>query len=100
VFLGAAALAAIGVAASAWTDSVVIAFLGAFVAGLVPWLLGWALPVVPRPLVGIVEALSFQRPLDTFARGVVDTRGLVLFAVVVVVALRLAVHAVERRRWL
>lgn len=99
IFLGSATLAAIGVAASAWSDSVVVAFLGAFLAGLVPWLLGLALPVVPQPLVGLVEALSFQTALDTFARGVIDSRGVALFVAVSVGALRLAVHALERRRW-
>jgi ABC-2 type transport system permease protein len=98
-WLGAAALAAIGVAASAWTDSVVIAFLGAFLLGLVPWLLGFALPVVPLPLVPLVEALSFRTALDTLGRGILDSRAIVLFAGTAAVALRLAVHAVERRRW-
>jgi ABC-2 type transport system permease protein len=99
LWLGSAALAAIGVAASAWTDSVVIAFLGAFLAGLVPWLIGFALPVVPSPLVPLVEAVSFQTVLGTFSKGVIDSRGVVLLVAVTVVALRLAVHAVERRRW-
>ncbi|MEQ1570851.1 MAG: hypothetical protein ABMA64_34800 [Myxococcota bacterium] len=97
--LGAGALAAIGVAASAWTESVVLAFLGAFLLGLVPWLFGSALAVVPTGLVPLVEALSFEPALDAFARGVVDTRGVALFAAVTGAALRLAVHAVERRRW-
>ncbi|MEQ1503765.1 MAG: hypothetical protein ABMB14_16110 [Myxococcota bacterium] len=98
LWLAGAALAAVGVAASAATDSQVVAFLGAFTVGLVPWVVGRALPYVPVALVPAVEALTLDRQLDTLARGVVDLRSVALFAAVIAVGLRVAVHAVEARR--
>jgi ABC-2 type transport system permease protein len=96
--LGAAALAAIGVAASAWTESVVVAFLGAFVVGFVPWLAGFALPLLPSGLVPVVETLSLHSQFERLARGVFDSSSAVFFLAITAFALRLAVHAVQHRR--
>lgn len=96
--LGAAALAAVGVAASACTESVVVAFLGAFVVGFVPWLAGFALPVLPAWLVPIVESLSLQAQFDHLERGVFDSGSALFFVAVTALALRIAVHAVHQRR--
>lgn len=96
--LGAAALAAIGVAASAATDSVVLAFLVAFVVGFGPWLAGFALPVLPPWLVPVVDALSLQAQFAHLERGVFDSGSALFFVAVTALALRIAVHAVHARR--
>ena len=98
LLLGGAALAAVGVAASAATESQVVAFLLALAAGLVPWLVGHALPLVPAPIVGAVELFTFDHHFQNLARGVLDSRSVVFFGAVTAVALRLAVHLVERER--
>ena len=92
------ALAAVGIAASAATDSQVVAFLVALAAGLVPFLVGQALPLLPAALVPAVAALTFDTHFEALSRGVVDSRSVVWFAAVVAVALRLAVHLVDRQR--
>lgn len=97
-WLGAAALAAAGIAASAGTDSQVVAFLVTFAIGLVPWLVGQALPLVPAGAVSVVEQLTFAHHQGNLARGVLDTRSLVAFVAATVVGLRVAVQLVERRR--
>jgi len=98
LLLFGASLAAIGIAASAMTDSQVIAFLVAFVAGVIPFIVGRALPLVPLPLVPLTTALTFDAHFQDLSRGVLDTRSIVLAVAVVVVALRLAVHLVDRQR--
>jgi ABC-2 type transport system permease protein len=98
LLLFGACLAAIGIAASAATDSQVIAFLAALVAGVIPFLVGRALPIVPAPLVPFAAALTFDAHFQDLSRGVLDTRSIVLAAAVVVVALRIAVHLVDRQR--
>lgn len=98
LWLAASALAAVGVAASAWSDSQVVAFLVTLGAGGVPWLLARALPLVGARVAPLVEAFTVEGQLASLARGVVDVRALALFAAVVVVGLRLAVHALDRRR--
>ncbi|MCB9684603.1 MAG: hypothetical protein H6738_04605 [Alphaproteobacteria bacterium] len=98
VGLLASALAAVGIAASAWFDSQVLAYLVALVAGGAPWLVGRALPLVPAPLVPWVERLTAEHHLAELARGVVDPGSFVYFLALAAVALRLAVHRVEHRR--
>jgi ABC-2 type transport system permease protein len=98
VVLPSGALCAVGLAASASTESAVVAFLVPFVAGAVPWLVGRALPLVPLELVWLVEPLSFDHHFDDLARGVLDLRSVAVFLALTAVPLRLAVHLLERRR--
>lgn len=98
VMLGACALCAVGVAASASTESAIVAFLLPFVAGVAPWLVGRALPLVPRDLVWLAEPLSFDYHFDRLARGVIDLRSVAVFAAITIAALRIAVQQLERRR--
>jgi ABC-2 type transport system permease protein len=98
LFLFGACLAAVGIAASALTDSQVIAFLTASVAGLIPFVVGRALPIVPTPWVPLASAITFDAHFQDLSRGVLDTRSIVLAAAVIVVALRIAVQFVDRQR--
>lgn len=98
LLLGGAALAAVGVAASAASESQVVAFLVALGLGVVPWLVGNALPLVPAEHVSWVRWLTFDFHFENLARGVLDTRSVVVAATTTAVALRLAVHALELRR--
>jgi ABC-2 type transport system permease protein len=98
LFLFGACLAAIGIAASASTESQVVAFLAAFVIGVVPFLVGGALPLLPAAFVPFASALTFDAHFQDLSRGVLDTRSIVLAAAVTVVALRVAVHLIDRQR--
>lgn len=98
LLLAGAALAAVGTAASAATHSQVVAFLLALVAGLVPWLVGFALPLVPAAWAPVVQYLTFDYHFSNLARGVIDSRSVVFFASVCLLFLRIAVHALERER--
>lgn len=98
LWLAAGALAAVGIAASAATDSQVVAFLVTFAVGLVPWLVGQALPLVAPGVVSLVEQATFDHHYGNLARGVLDTRSIVAFLAATAVGLRIAVHLVERRR--
>lgn len=96
--LAAGALAAAGVAASALVDSPVSAFLLGLEAGLVPWLVGWLLPLAPTGWVPLLQYLSFDFHFSNLATGVLDSRSVVFFASATVAFLRLATHALERQR--
>jgi ABC-2 type transport system permease protein len=93
-----ATFAAISTAASALTDRQVVAFLVSLLACLLPWLIVYALPLVPLPWVPLFEYLSFEYHFSNLARGVLDTRSLVFFATVIAVALRSAVLVLDLRR--
>lgn len=98
LLLQGAALAAIGVAASALTENQIVAFLLAAVLGLLPWVVGLALPLVPATWVPLVQYLTFDYHFSNLARGVLDTRSLVFYGGVIALGLHAAVSALELRR--
>lgn len=98
LLLFGASLAAVGIAASAATDSQVVAFLVALAAGVVPFLVGAALPLLPPAVVPLAAAITFDSHFQALSRGVIDTRSVVLAGAVTVVALRAAVQLVDRQR--
>lgn len=98
LFLGAGALAAVGVAASAMVSHPVSAYLLALEVGLFPWLLEWVIPLVSPAWIPPLQYLSFDFHFDNLAVGVLDSRSLVFFGSATVLALRVATHALERQR--
>jgi len=53
---------------------------------------------VPDALLPLVQYLSFEVHFNNLARGLVDTRDLAFYGVVIALFLHLAVFALERRR--
>ena len=98
LFLGGSALAAVGTAASAAVDRQASAFLLTLQLALIPWLVGWALPLLPIEWVPIAQYLSFDYHFSNLARGVLDSRSIVFFASITVVFLQLATYFLERQR--
>ena len=94
----AAAYCAIGIAVSAFTKSQILAFLVSMVLCLVPYATGFFLEQVPASWLPIVQQLSFDFHLSSLSRGVLDSRNLVFYFSVVLVALHVAVFALEERR--
>lgn len=92
------ALAAIGTAASSLTSNQIVAFLGALVVSVFPYVTGFFLERVPAGLLPLVQYLSFDYHFNNLARGVIDTRNLVFWASVAAMALHVAVFSLERRR--
>lgn len=92
------ALAAVGIACSAATDSQVLAFLSALGISALPVVVGSALPLVPPAWVGAVALGTFQFHVEHLARGVVDLQSVVFFAAICAVGLRAAILVLEHRR--
>ena len=93
-----AALSAIGIAASASTQSQVISFLLAFGVSVVPFAMGYVLTSVPVDLLPVVQYLSFDYHFSNLAKGVIDSRNLIFYGSVVAFALHFAVFQLEQRR--
>lgn len=100
LLLQAAALAAIGTAASSLTNNQIVAFLGALVISLFPAVLGLFLDRVPVLLLPLAQYVSFGYHFDNMARGVLDTRDFIYWGGVMGLALHTAVWSLERRRLL
>lgn len=99
VLLEGAAMLAIGVLASSWTENQLIAFFasGAMCFGL--WVIGNFLPFVPEGVASVLEWLSFNYHFDSMLRGVIDSRDLIYFLSMIGFSLTLAFRSLESRRW-
>lgn len=99
--LDGAAMLAVGLMASAWTRSQLVAF---FIALVICAFFGWILPLLSQFLfsgwlAAFMDAVSFPHHLESMARGVIDTRDVVFFVSVTAVGLVVSFQALESRRW-
>lgn len=99
LFLQGATMLAIGLLASSWTDSQIVAFFIAIFICLVFWMLDKVLFFVPSSIASIVEWLSFNYHLQSMARGVLDTRDLLFFLSLTGFCLLFSFRSLESRRW-
>lgn len=99
LLLLAAAFLAIGNFCSTLTDNPSVAAVLAFGAILMLWLLGWGGRVVEGPLSDLLLAVSAQTHLVPFAKGVVDSRGVVYFVSVAAYFVFLAGRSLDSLRW-
>lgn len=98
-FLLGATFIAIGLAASAFTRSQIIAFIVAVLVCLSLWLMGKIVPSFPGPLQPIMDFIGVDSHLNNTARGVIDTRDLLYYLTVIAGCLLLAQQALESRKW-
>lgn len=99
VVLFAASATAIGLLFSSLTQSQAIAFFFTIFVLVGNWLLGQLAELVPGTLGTVLTYVSFQKHFEGFSRGLIDTRDVVFFLSVTVVALAIAFRALERRKW-
>ncbi len=97
--LYAAAAVAVGLLISALTESQSIAFFLTFFVLGVFWFLGDLAGEVTGAASNVLHYVSFQSRMGGFMRGLVDTRDVVFFLSVTVLALMVAFRALERRKW-
>ncbi len=99
LILYASAAVAVGLLVSSLTDSQAISFfVTVFVLGL-PFLAGMALGSAPGFLSGVLYYIAFPTRMGGFMRGLIDTRDVVFFLSITVLALVVAFRALERRKW-
>ncbi len=99
--VGSVFLAA-GCFASALTRSQMLAAMISFVLGLSFFLLSFVAGLIPAAARQRIQVLSYFALLDQmrdFARGIVDTRTLVLYLSLTLLFLYLTLRTVESRRW-
>ncbi len=99
ILLSAAAVA-IGLLVSSLTESQAVAFFITFIVLVLLW---WVLGAAGKLVGGwpgeALNYISFERRLDGFTKGLIDTRDLIFFLSIAVLALILAFRALERRKW-
>jgi ABC-2 type transport system permease protein len=97
MLLFTAALAAVGLACSALTESQIVAFIVGFIVCAVLYYVYWLQFFLPASLAPVAEYLSVSFHLDNMARGVIDTRDVIYYLSVAGGALFLAVRTLARR---
>jgi ABC-2 type transport system permease protein len=98
VLFGAAAVS-VGLLISSLTESQVIAFFLTFIVLGLLYMLGEIAALVPAGLGTFLRELSFKEHYSSFERGLIDTRDVVFFLSITILALVLAFRALESRKW-
>jgi ABC-2 type transport system permease protein len=93
------AFVAIGVMASAFTRSQIVAALVAFFIGFGLFLLGALIGVLPPSLAPLAGALSIGAHFMNIARGVIDSRDVLYYLSIIVICLLIAQTTLDSRRW-
>jgi len=99
LFLQGAAMLAIGVLASSWTDNQLIAFFVSAMICFALWIASRFLPFMPQQVASYVEWFSFNYHFENMVRGVLDTRNIIYFFSLTGLSLAMAFRSLERRRW-
>ena len=99
LFLLSCASLAIGIFASSLTSNQIVAAVvaGGILFGL--WFLGSAATFLPRTLGDAIGYFSLSYYFPDFARGIIDTRGVVHYLSITALFLFLAVRSLESSRW-
>ena len=92
-------LLALGTFISSLTESQVIAFVCAFGASLMLWIIDLLVSGGDSTLGQVLQYLSVVRHSDDFTRGIVDTSGLIYYASFIFLFVFLTVRSVDSMRW-
>ncbi len=99
LLLMGATFLAVGIFASSLTENQIVAAITTFGTLLMLWVVGWSAEYVGGPWGRVLSHLSILEHFDTFARGVLDTKDVIFYVDVTIVALFLTLRSLEARRW-
>ena len=99
LLLMGATFLAVGIFASSLTENQIVAAVTTFGTLLILWVVGWSAEYVGGPWGRVLSHLSILEHFDTFARGVLDTKDVIYYVDVTIVALFLTLRSLEARRW-
>ncbi|NOZ00692.1 MAG: ABC transporter permease subunit [Deltaproteobacteria bacterium] len=99
VLLVGSSYLAVGLMASSWTRSQIVAFITAIVICAVFTFVDRVPEALGLHSVEAFDLMSFSRHFSSIARGVIDTRDLVFFFSVMVGSVVLASYSLEARKW-
>jgi ABC-2 type transport system permease protein len=103
---GYAGLACLGMALFAWgmffstlTENQIVAALIGFGFALLAFIVGWLADATTGTTSKVLQYLSIQGHLESFARGTLDTRDIVFYLLATTLGLFLTWRSLETRRW-
>jgi len=99
LLLMGATFLAVGIFASSVTENQIVAAITTFGTLLLLWVVGWSAEYVGGSWGRVLSHLSILEHFDTFARGVLDTKDVIFYINVTILALFLTLRSLETRRW-
>jgi len=99
MFLMGSAFLAVGLFASSITASQIVAAAWTFGILLLLWVVGWGADSVGGTWGKVLQHLSTMEHNDNFAKGVLDTKDVLYYVNLTLLALFLAYRSLETRRW-
>jgi len=99
LFLLAVSFVSIGLLTSSLTDNQIIAAVSCLVSLLLLYVISWPAETAGPTMAAVLKYLSLTEHFGEMVKGVIDTKDLVYFASVIVLALYLTHRSVESIRW-
>lgn len=99
VLLFGACLLALGTFISTTTRNQIIAGAVGFALALLLWILDWTTSFGNTPTVQVMSYLSILSHLDSFARGVIDSKDVIYYLSMIFLGLFLTTRSLESLRW-
>jgi len=99
LLLVATVFVAVGLLTSSFTENQIIAAVSGLVATLLLYIIGWPADSAGNALGSLLRYLSVTEHFADMVKGIIDTRGLVYFGSLIVLALFLTQRSVESLRW-
>jgi ABC-2 type transport system permease protein len=99
LLLVATVFVSVGLLTSSFTENQIIAAVSGLVATLLLYIIGWPAESAGEVLGPLLRYLSVTEHFADMVKGLIDTRGLVYFGSLIVLALFLTQRSVESLRW-
>lgn len=99
ILLQGAALLALGTFISTLTKNQIVAGAVGFSLALLLWILQWTTSFGSSDIVQVLSYLSILSHMDSFSRGVIDTKDFVYYASMIFLGLFLTTRSLESMRW-
>jgi ABC-2 type transport system permease protein len=84
---------------SSLTENQIVAGFGTFGVLLGLWIIGWGAEFAGGNLKAVLQYLSITEHMDTFSRGLIDTKDLVYYLSAIALALFLTLRSLDSKRW-
>jgi ABC-2 type transport system permease protein len=99
LLLQGAAFIAIGILISSLTENQIVAAVATFGTLLIFWVIAWASEAAGGALGTVLSQLSLTEHFDSFSKGVIDTRDLIYYLNLTILALFLTLRSLDSKRW-
>ena len=99
LLLQGAAFIAIGILISSLTENQIVAAVATFGTLLIFWVIAWASDSAGGNLGRILSHVSLTEHFDSFSKGVIDTKDLIYYLNLTILALFLTLRSLDSKRW-